>query len=315
MKKRLLIFIFIIGLISAGIVNFPDYSNSAPEVKPPPGQSCGDAIDYGIDLLRQAWLNNFLVMEDQEKPMSAIVDDAMENVRTYHCWLDYFCESVKYSTYTVPDMGLSSGITKDHLKYTVPGCVDIDDLVIEQPWSEYNTYLKSYFDSKKFKINPIYIPKDIAAGDNPNQSEDPDAPDNPSTYNSNTAKVMEQLKPQHLFNNPKSIPYILQCYEDKKNLQDRLNAVTANYQYCKDQIAKEFASATDDKDSGKSSAALVTLKSRLIQAHEEQKIKAFRDKINGILNKMIVMESTLNMIDARLGAVYDKLTCYHRKCN
>lgn len=72
----------------------------------------------------------------QPKPTSDKVDQAFEGLRTYDCWLNYVCESVRVSALVDPRK-LQDGIRAENLDGAIPGCQKPEDVHFGNRWAEF----------------------------------------------------------------------------------------------------------------------------------------------------------------------------------
>lgn len=135
MKKFLFLItslaVILIAPISWKNVTFSQEGLPYPEIKPdssPNGvTACTQSVANEIYIMRNDWTANLKDMLDQEKPTSELVDPAFDSMRTYRCWLDYLCKSVRISS-AVKTMEASDAIASKIIKEA--GCVDAEDVEI-----------------------------------------------------------------------------------------------------------------------------------------------------------------------------------------
>src|SRR3989338_1174732 len=101
-KKRFLPIIGIITILGLVVLAPPLYSKTNlpyPTPKEIKGglSVCKQVFINKMSEMRSAWEVNLETLTSQEKPASEMVDEAFEGVRTYRCWLEYLCRSVRYS--------------------------------------------------------------------------------------------------------------------------------------------------------------------------------------------------------------------------
>ena len=109
---------------SQGTLPYPEPQNA--KGSPP---VCHQAFINEMALMRQGWESNLNDITSQEIPASEMVDDAFEGVRTYRCWMEYLCSTVRYSGTALPAESAGIPLTEDHIG-SVPGCADPEDIEI-----------------------------------------------------------------------------------------------------------------------------------------------------------------------------------------
>lgn len=124
----------LIGIISLIFWIRPLYSQTNlpyPEIKDIEGgpSQCSQAFINRMSTMRGAWEANLETLTSQEKPVSEMVDEAFEGVRTYRCWLEYLCRSVRYSGPANPIESEGTGLAEVHIGQ-VPGCAEPEDITI-----------------------------------------------------------------------------------------------------------------------------------------------------------------------------------------
>jgi len=110
--------------------------------------ACCMAYREEMDAVKNKWNENLAAMMDQEKPASAMVDEAFENLRTYQCWMEYICRSVQYSGYGTPESTEGTGIVNAHIG-TIPGCQAPEAMGLTSALSETKSYIKDNWELLK----------------------------------------------------------------------------------------------------------------------------------------------------------------------
>jgi len=139
MTKRILIPIIGITTLLITMIGWQvsTYSKSPlPYPDPPTGDNpsqCLQSIANELVTMRNAWNVSKDLLKKQQKPASQKVDEALESMRTYRCWLDYLCQGVLFSgTANFVEMKdlESKGVPFGAYLGTMPGCVSGDKVVI-----------------------------------------------------------------------------------------------------------------------------------------------------------------------------------------
>jgi len=247
---------------------------------------CCIAYKAAMGHVEKAWSENLNKLTDQEKPASAMVDEAYENLRTYNCWLEYICRAVEYSSYAPPETA-EGGLTKKQIG-VIPGCKAPEDLGIVTTWDSFVNFLKEDWDLVR------------------------------TMYSAGGEATVNMDFPDSFFVNNK-IPYFPQCMSDITNKNASPDLITArdSYQRCIAVLDSKFA-CKDDEDSLKKctseSIAFVKLESTLKRAHADQKARVLEDKLSSIITKMLTMEMHAEYLKTKLTNLEKLYSCYPPKC-
>lgn len=127
-KKFLIIGLLVTFTLSGSVYVYTRPSISATDLRYPDPASCQQSWLNEMDLMQTAWSNHLEQLTDEEQPTSELVGDAFESLRTYQCWLQYLCHTVRisgiYSPREAASLQLKSGIP------TIPGCAPLRDIEI-----------------------------------------------------------------------------------------------------------------------------------------------------------------------------------------
>jgi hypothetical protein len=238
--------------------------------------------------VEKTWSENLNNLTDQEKPASAMVDEAFENLRTYECWLEYICRAVDYSGYASPDTVLDGGLTSKEIG-KIPGCQAPEDMGLVTGWDSFVNFLKEDWSI----LEVIYKPEQETA-----------------TFDMEFADT---------FFNENKIPFFPQCMSDMTNKNRTPDFVTAreNYENCIAVLDSKFACKGDEeslKDCTTKSVAFVQLENALKKSNADQKARVFENKLSDIITKMLTLEFHTEYFKTKLENLNNLYECYPPKC-
>lgn len=304
MKKSYLTFIALTLCIAYGVLSWDLVTHSAP---PNPADSqfanlCsltrtsdrsapdtsyqGCCVDYNeaLDAVKRDWQANLQQLVNQERPVSEMVDDAYESLRTYNCWAEYICRAVEFSGRAPIESAIGTGLKEEHLG-VVPGCQAPDNLRLEH---EYNKFIDTLKD-----IPIVGVPVGAGAqvvGD---------------TYGD--IKVENKLN------------FFPRCMTDEKNdnRSPLLSEAKANYDSCKRALEINFGCppGMDQTLCAETSSAFATLENVLKKRQGDQKAAALEKKLGTIVPKMQAMETHLGYFSNFLTQLDARFACYAGKCD
>ncbi len=155
MHKKIMPFLVALIILAISIMPWQNASYSQSPIVLPNSKGIDCTSDYqnAFAALRQGWAKNMEALTGQEIPADKMVDDAMENLRTYRCWLEYVCEAVEYSGRGNPKYTEKTGLTSDQIA-PFPGCQKPEDVGLPSGFEVFIRNLASLgYDNVQLKYN------------------------------------------------------------------------------------------------------------------------------------------------------------------
>ena len=236
--------------------------------------SCGRSYCKLMAVAEQGWLQNLDQMTKQEKPASAMVDDAVQNLRTYQCWLEYICEAVAYSGSAGLGATKGTGITGNHIAQ-IAGCQNPEDETFPPGWEN---MLKHIYSLNIIPINEVI--------------------NNPLQYKKlNLIPQCMTNPPDNTSPSPQAIAQNYASCEKALELRFANCAPDENLGKC-----------------SKRSGAMVALQGALKQANASQKSRVLENKLAGIVQRMAGMEEHANYMVQKFQEFKSLTQCVAKKC-
>lgn len=236
--------------------------------------SCHDVIINGIGVLANGYTKQIQSISEQGKPASMMADDMFEAFRTYRCWLDYLCLTVRFSGKADP---ILSGVvlTSDALG-RVAGCLPAEELEFPETWPDFLMALS---------VNPNYI--------------DPPAPK--FTY-----------LPQCAQHDPKDVTSQLNIAEVQfDDCRKEVNRAVFNMPA--DATGADAAFPSADMIMRQSSAFSV-IQASLMRAAAEKKIYPVEKKMAEIAGRLAGMVEHTERMKLIILHVFKRVNCYLSTC-
>ena len=302
-----------IAIILTGVLGWQMHSFSQDDIDkeeligPPPKDDPGDLTDlFKVDdcaldeccityrtamrHVKESWSENLKTLLDQEKPASEMVDEAFENMRSYHCWMEYICRAVQYSAWADPETVYNTGITSKHIG-TIPGCQAPEEMGKLSRWDPFIDWMKENWDILEHTVYPHGLDDEAVA-------------------------ELNMEFPNGFFN-PTGLPFFPQCMTDitNKNAHPVLTDVNARYNTCISIIEEQFGCTEDDEDCQSGETAFVMVETALKKNNADQKTRVLESKLHSILTKMIGMEQHAKYINTQIQQLDSLYECYPPKCD
>jgi hypothetical protein len=249
---------------------------------------CCLTYSAAIGYAEKAWSENLKNLTDQEKPTSAMVDEAYENLRTHECRLEYICRAVEYSGYASPDTVINGEITSSQIG-TIPGCQNPEDMGALTTWGSFKNFSKGMWN---------YITFNSMSG--------------------GTAKVSMRFPDTFFLNG--GLPFMPECMSDRTDRNRTPDFVTGrtNYEKCMAIMNSRFAcrgGEENPQDCAGESIAFVELENALRKSNADQKARVFENKLSSIITKMITLQMHTEYFKTKLENLDQLYACYPSRCD